>query len=207
MSHRSNSQLDEGERFTLERLCQEASVTIRTVRYYIAEGLLPPPHGQGPGARYGAEHLQRLQIIAGLKARFLPLREIRRVLDSLDSEGIAELASEFTGTTGDRPVHVERSRRMGIAEERPAFSEIQQSQAFAAPNPAASYIEDLLGSNRTPAHRPLPPPASQPAPEKSWRRVPITDDAELLIEADTLERRREQIESLVAWAQKLLRSS
>lgn len=207
MTQLPHSQHDQDAVFTLERLCQEANVTIRTVRYYIAEGLLPPPLGQGPAARYGAEHLRRLQIIAGLKARFLPLREIRRVLDSLDDAGIADLASEFASSAEIQTPRVEAGRRFSNDEAAANDTEALHSLAFAAPNPAASYIEDLLGSNRTTIHRHLPPPAPQPAPEKSWRRVPITEDAELLIEADTLERRREQIESLVAWAQKLLRSS
>ncbi|MBL8128342.1 MAG: MerR family DNA-binding transcriptional regulator, partial [Chloroflexia bacterium] len=33
---------------TLADLTEAADVSTRTVRYYIAEGLLPPPEGAGP---------------------------------------------------------------------------------------------------------------------------------------------------------------
>lgn len=174
---------------TLDQLCQQAGVTVRTVRYYISEGLLPPPQGQGPAARYGDIHLQRLLVIAQLKEQYLPLREIRRVLDGLDEAGIATLAAAYSPD------------RQSMAEATPMNSP-------AAPSPAAAYIEDLLGqSSSTPR---LVSRARMAAPEptdKAWRRLPISDDAELLIEADLYERRQEQIDSLISWAKRLLSGS
>lgn len=174
---------------TLDQLCQQAGVTVRTVRYYISEGLLPPPHAQGPAARYGDLHLQRLLAIGHLKEQYLPLREIRRVLDGLDEAGIAALA---TARIPDRD---------SVGEAAPVSSP-------AAPSPAAAYIEDLLGQSAS-APR-LVSRARMAAPEpvdKAWRRLHISDDAEMLIEADLYERRQEQIDSLITWAKRLLSGS
>jgi DNA-binding transcriptional MerR regulator len=174
---------------TLDQLCQQAGVTVRTVRYYISEGLLPPPHAQGPAARYGDIHLQRLLAIAQLKEQYLPLREIRRVLDGLDEAGIAAL------------VAARIPDRQSVAEGVPMYSP-------PAPSPAAAYIEDLLGQAASTPR--LVSRARMAAPEpadKAWRRLPITDDAELLIEADLYERRQEQIDSLISWAKRLLSGS
>ena len=44
---------------TLAELTEAADVSVRTVRYYIAEGLLPPPEGSGPGSAYARGHLDR----------------------------------------------------------------------------------------------------------------------------------------------------
>jgi DNA-binding transcriptional MerR regulator len=176
-------------RLTLDQLCQEVGVTVRTVRYYISEGLLPPPHAQGPAARYGDIHVQRLRAIAQLKEQYLPLREIRRVLDGLDEAGIATLAA----------AHI--AARESVAEATPMNSP-------AAPSPAAAYIEDLLGQSASTPR--LVSRARMAAPEpidKAWRRLPITDEAELLIEADLYERRQEQIDSLITWAKRLLSGS
>jgi len=178
---------DSGTRqFTLEELCRQAGVTVRTVRYYISEGLLPPPHGQGLAARYGNQHLQRLLAIAHLKEQYLPLREIRRVLGGLDETGIAALA---------------RSRPPLVAAEDP------QSSEEIASSPAASYIQEVLGHPVASTPRASSARSAAPAPEKTWRRLPITADAELLIDTDLYDRRQEQIESLLIWAKRLLSGS
>jgi DNA-binding transcriptional MerR regulator len=65
----------------IAELAHRAGVTPRTVRYYVAEGLLPPPAGQGQRRAYGPRHLERLEAIRELKAAYLPLHEIRRRLD------------------------------------------------------------------------------------------------------------------------------
>ena len=71
------------ERLTLGELTAAADVSVRTVRYYIAEGLLPPPEGSGPGSAYTQGHLDRLRLIQRLKEAYLPLKEIRRRLSGL----------------------------------------------------------------------------------------------------------------------------
>jgi DNA-binding transcriptional MerR regulator len=84
------------EQYTLRELAALAQVTPRTIRYYTAEGLLPPPEARGRYARYGAEHLRRLQQIAQLKADYLPLQVIKERLAPL---GAAALPSEMGRST------------------------------------------------------------------------------------------------------------
>ena len=80
--------------YNLRELCREADVTERTVRYYIKEGLLPPPHGSGPFSRYGYEHWLRLQFIKRLKDEYLPLSEIKNLLDSRSTAELDQLARQ-----------------------------------------------------------------------------------------------------------------
>ena len=65
---------------TIAELARRADVTPRTIRYYVSEGLLPPPGGSGQRRIYGQHHLDRLRAIQHLKASYLPLHEIRREL-------------------------------------------------------------------------------------------------------------------------------
>jgi Ca-activated chloride channel family protein len=65
--------------YTLQQLVDEAGVTPRTIRYYIAQGLLASP-GAGSGARYTDAHLERLRLIRQLQRNHLPLAEIRKQL-------------------------------------------------------------------------------------------------------------------------------
>ena len=72
-----------------------AGVSPRTVRYYVVEGLLPPPEGAGMGASYGPEHLDRLRLILRLKDAYLPLREIRRQLTGMSDEDVRQHLREM----------------------------------------------------------------------------------------------------------------
>jgi DNA-binding transcriptional MerR regulator len=66
----------------LTDLAAAADTTPRTIRYYIAQGLLPPPAGAGPTANYTDEHLRCLALIRQLQAAHLPLAEIRSRIEA-----------------------------------------------------------------------------------------------------------------------------
>ena len=52
----------------------------------------------------------------------------------------------------------------------------------------------------------MPPPTDYPDRDQPWRRVAISDDAELLITEDQYRRNQDKIDWLVQWAQKVLKS-
>ncbi len=76
----------------LTELADRAGVSVRTVRYYIQQGLLSGPEARGPGAHYTDEHLDRILLIKRLQKEHLPLAEIRRAIES----GAAESAAPRT---------------------------------------------------------------------------------------------------------------
>jgi DNA-binding transcriptional MerR regulator len=61
---------------TLAELAQASGVAARTIRYYIARGLVPPPLAGGRGAAYGTAHLERLEKIQELQSQGLTLAQI-----------------------------------------------------------------------------------------------------------------------------------
>ena len=83
----------------LTELADRAGVSIRTVRYYIQQGLLPRPEARGPGAHYKEEHLDRLLLIKRLQKEHLPLAEIRRSIES----GAVESPAPRSARTPLRP--------------------------------------------------------------------------------------------------------
>lgn len=82
------------ERFDIKTLSELTQVSVRTIRYYLAEGLLPPPpkrgSGSGAGAGYGPGHRDRLRLIRRLQDAHQPLAAIRAQLDQLDDAGVAQ---------------------------------------------------------------------------------------------------------------------
>jgi DNA-binding transcriptional MerR regulator len=84
--------MPDDERYSLTELADLGGVTPRTVRYYLAQGLLPAVGQTGPGAKYDDRHLARLRLIRRLQGEHLPLAEIRRRLEGLAEDEIRELA-------------------------------------------------------------------------------------------------------------------
>ena len=69
-----------GGEFTIDELAARTGMTVRTVRFYAAEGLLPPPRRQGRMAYYDARHRLRLDLIRTLQEHGYTLAAIERVL-------------------------------------------------------------------------------------------------------------------------------
>jgi DNA-binding transcriptional MerR regulator len=68
------------KRYTIEELAEATGFSVRTIRYYIQEGLLDPPPGRGRGGYYFDSHLQRLRQIKALQEQGLKLSSIEQVL-------------------------------------------------------------------------------------------------------------------------------
>lgn len=79
------------DELTLEDLVNISGLPLRTVRFYIQEGLLPGPDSRGKNARYTEEHLERLEWIQRLKEHHRPLREIRILLNNMTPREIKAL--------------------------------------------------------------------------------------------------------------------
>ncbi|MCS7051889.1 MAG: helix-turn-helix domain-containing protein [Thermomicrobium sp.] len=97
---------------TIRELAERSGVPPRRIRYYVARGLLPPPIGRGPTARYDTTHLQRLRLIGELRERRLGLDEIRSELTRTDERSEATLWKQWEIRPGvllcaraDLPVH------------------------------------------------------------------------------------------------------
>jgi DNA-binding transcriptional MerR regulator len=69
-------------RYAVGELADLGEVSRRTVRFYVQEGLLPPPYGVGRGNHYGPEHLDRLRRVRAMQEAGRTLEEIRAAFTS-----------------------------------------------------------------------------------------------------------------------------
>jgi DNA-binding transcriptional MerR regulator len=171
-------------RYSLKELCQAADVTERTVRYYIKEGLLPPPIGAGPFSRYTYEHWLRLQFIRRLKEEFLPLSEIKSLLgdktlaelDSLARQS-GLVASEAPGLSADEAAEVETDARLeSLVRPGMAANPTMLRQQLALNEAEAEYLAETAEAAEAVAPEEPGPPASPfriaPAPMPQAYRPP-----------------------------------
>ena len=83
----------ETDELTFAELAASAGLPGRTIRFYIAKGLLPGPVKAGRGATYGKEHLETLRSIKVSQAKGLTLSEVAR---RLSGESQREILSQPT---------------------------------------------------------------------------------------------------------------
>ncbi|WP_035805171.1 MerR family transcriptional regulator [Kitasatospora mediocidica] len=108
-------------RLTVDELAARAGVSVRTLRFYSGKGLLPPPElGPRRVGLYGAEHLDRLELIEELQRLGLTLAAIERYLDqlppdisSLDLAIHRALIAVWAPETAEQATVEQLSRRTG----------------------------------------------------------------------------------------------
>ena len=65
--------------YTIDDLAVRSGVPSRTIRFYQARGVLPPPKKQGRVAFYDDSHIERLKMVGELQDKGLRLRAIRDI--------------------------------------------------------------------------------------------------------------------------------
>ena len=68
------------DQHTLSELCVLADLPVRTVRYYVQNGLVDKPFGETRAARYGAKQLEQVLLIKKWTAAGVSLDRIRGLL-------------------------------------------------------------------------------------------------------------------------------
>ncbi|HVF98676.1 MAG TPA: MerR family transcriptional regulator, partial [Chloroflexia bacterium] len=143
---------------TIQELADRAAVTTRTIRYYVEQGVLPPP-GRGRPSEYTGEHLRLLDLVRRLKEQYLPLEEIRDILQRLTPDEV----EEFLGRTA--PPEPQPGEQVSAADY---ISQVLHRGSL------RSQLKEQAPPPSSP--RPIPPPAQpealpyQPAPAPPIRR-------------------------------------
>jgi len=183
--------------YSLQDLADLADVTPRTIRYYVAQGILPSPGRVGPGTTYGPGHLARLKLIRRLQREHLPLAEIRARLAALPDEAVLALV--------DAP---EAPRPAGSASDYIRTVLGGSSQRHAATLNLRTYAAEPSVAQPMIAPGPVPffdPPTEPPAPDRSqWDRIVVIPDVELHVRRPLTRHLNKQVDRLIAIARELL---
>jgi DNA-binding transcriptional MerR regulator len=186
--------------YSITELANIADVTTRTIRYYIAQGLLPAPVQQGPNTRYTSHHLDRLRLIKKLQAAHLPLAEIRKQLGSVrdvDVTSAGDTVAQPEGATGSALDYIDTLLRPSAS--MPAVSERVFMHRVIAPVDAPPR----LAASTPPA---VPQPSSKPAePDRAqWERITLDPDIELHVRRPLTRQHNKRVERLISIARQLL---
>jgi DNA-binding transcriptional MerR regulator len=198
---------------TIEDLSKKSGLSLRTLRYYIQEGLLPGPDTAGKYASYSQQHLDHLTLIKRLKRLHLPLKEIRHLLSNMTSADMKQI------------IEYQNSVNLNLLTHQDVFG-----QAASKPQKKSSaldYIRDLeisqnrLRSTVDSSKSPSPGNKSQSQPEnrnvhesqqvygaagERWTKINLSKDIELNIKEEQLQKNRPEIDTLIKFAEKLFKS-
>jgi DNA-binding transcriptional MerR regulator len=195
---------------SLQDLAAVADVTPRTIRYYIAQGLLPAPEGAGPGARYGDAHLARLRLIRQLQREHLPLAEIRSRLTGLDDAAIADLVARPLDVAAPTSA-IDYVRGLLAGSGRAALSAQPQRLSPSQAPPAMSLPAAFMPPAATPGGEADAPSAlSKPSASQSgldrsqWDRIALGPDVELHVRRPLGRLQNRRVDRLIVIARELL---
>lgn len=149
---------------TLEELTERVDLSVRTVRFYTSEGLVPPPLRQGRSGYYSTDHVARLELIRALQEHGFTLSAIKGYVDRIPADAtpsdIALHLSLLAPVTGERDVDVaEGLADLGVPPEAAAavaevyarhgqevaaeLSGIVRTHVWPAVRDAGGSVEDL----------------------------------------------------------------
>ena len=174
--------------YSLAELANLADVTPRTIRFYIAQGLLPSPDAAGPRTTYTDEHLKRLLLIKQMQASGMPLATIRAQLRSM---GVIDEPTRVAESAVD---YIRCVLGTGPAPAAPAARSVPTP---APAEPVTKYVQ-------------LYPSASadlqSPEPDRSqWDRVGVTPDIEIHIRRPASRMDQKRVHRLIEYARQLFR--
>lgn len=197
----------ETERYLINELAKLTKTTIRTIRYYTAEGLLPQPESDGKYAYYDENHRHRLELILQMKAAYLPLKEIRQIMLSLSDEEVKQRLMEHV--LPEKKEEAKRSKNLtSNKKESDALnyiSTILETQTRYRTNEFQSKNPALKNQNVTFfSQSPLP---IDPADVENWQRVLLTPGVELQLRYPTDAETSNRVQQLIRYAKKLFNKS
>jgi DNA-binding transcriptional MerR regulator len=185
---------------TVDELAANAGVPVRTVRFYIAEGLLPGASARGKGASYTQEHLDRLQLIRLLVARHLPLADIGALLARLPSAEVRAVVEEEQA----------RTEEVALQARKPSPKEylsslLEQARGYPTQRPAGrvgrSSEADSQVEHLRDVQVPLAPAPGAPMrwrePVLPWHRWELAPGIELQVRDDVARTEQEMIERVL----------
>ena len=155
-----------GEQILAEMGLEQARGTVtsvpdeRTIRYYMAEGLVQTPEEkQGTASVFGYVNLLQLLTVKKLQAEHLPIRKIRELVAGKSEQELETLLG--IGSTAAKKSRDTEAKR---------------------------YLESLLAPASAPAalsmKQEAAPPPAQMDQSQSWQRVEIEPGLELHIRSD-----------------------
>jgi DNA-binding transcriptional MerR regulator len=196
--------------YSITELEKHTGLTRRTIHYYTKEKLIPPPDGTGGGAKYGEEHLLRLQLIKEMQKSHLKLSGIREALDAMNISEMNQLYEKAqrgkirswdldsieNWLVDSSEVEATDKNSMNY----PPGQNISEESNYSFLNPGnrpskkkktrnVSYLKDLKRTT---------------VPDASWERFSVLDGVEINVRSDIMQKYGTIVKNWIEYLKKLI---
>ncbi len=207
---------------TTAELAERAGTTKRTIRYYLAEGLLPPAGGTSARLEFSREHELRLRLIQHLQAAGIKLGAVRGILSRYTLQEIEGLVEAFDRDEHP-PVGEARDGSPPVAEilqEAPLSLVYGTAREEAPASPPTPGLREATSGDKPALQDGSPAPAGAPLQEGAraphgvsntgstpgsletgtlWRRIRLAEEVELLVRAPLDPQQDAAVQEVVAY--------
>ncbi len=204
------------EEYTLEDLEKISGMSIRTLRFYIQEGLLPGPDTRGKFARYSQTHLDTIRFIHRLKEVHMPLQKIRHLLETMSSEDIERIIQ----SQSEQNLTFSSPQLFNKEEDREENSEKpERSSALDYIRSLENLQDDRKVNDSNNRYMPAPVPSLVPAPlnevylsrslknGETWQRFKLIEGVELQVRKPMSREKEKVVEELIEITRQLFRKT
>ncbi len=192
----------------IHELAEKAKTTVRTIRYYTDEGLLPQPIMQGKYAYYTSSHANRLELIQIMKNSYLPLKEIRQIMLSLSDEEVSQrLQSQGNPSHTEQPqANTDSAPKTSGLRAMEYISHLLDEQSVHRPKVSPTPVQ-IPPIHQNPGNPPVnvqqTTDIKTPIPGETWQHIPLIDGVELLLHLPASHDTTIRIEQLITFAKKI----
>ena len=145
----------------------------RTLRYYLAEGLISPAtEKQGTASVFGYLHLLQLLVVKKLQSEHLPIRKIKELVDGRTEKELERLLG--------------LDAKAGAKQEAHSYLEklLTRSTSPSASSPRSKNLNSPADGIDSPAANLPAAKQSAPTGQATWARVEIEPGLELHVRGD-----------------------
>jgi DNA-binding transcriptional MerR regulator len=174
------------EQYLISELAQRAGVSVRTIRYYISEGLLPSPQVRGRYSVYDEDYVERIHLVKRLKEAYLPIREIRKKLETQSKEELDDFLSHYERASGSGNDALDYIS--GLLQPKAVEPFMQRQRA------AAEYVPSPRVNENTTGRHPGP---GRDQDGTNWRRFVISNGLELHVSERVFTQSQQAIQRLI----------
>ena len=196
--------------YSITELEKHTGLTRRTIHYYTKEKLIPPPDGTGGGAKYGEEHLLRLQLIKEMQKSHLKLSGIREALDAMNISEMNQLYKK-----------AQRGKIRSWDLDSIENWLVDSSEVEAADKNSMNYLpgqnisEESNYSFLNPGNRPSKKKKTRnvsylkdlkrtTVPDASWERFSVLDGVEINVRSDIMQKYGTIVKNWIEYLKKLI---
>jgi len=196
------------EELLIHELAERAGISVRTIRYYIEEGLLPQPPSKGRYSSYSRIYLDRLELIRRLKESYLPLKEISFIMNSLSDEDVHRRLKEQVqpsprfSTQAREPQQPAKPGAKALEYiDRVMEDQTKYRTKGTIDHAQQAYFPEPVMVNRPASNQEPPTPATPQA--EDWQRILLAPGVELHLHRPLDPATQRLVQQVIAYARRV----